>query len=196
MDLCCRKYFIYGSVWSNVTCVACRCMRAHSQTPAYLNKHTNKCHLSWKSHIVGESLHHVFPVSSGCYVDCNLYLTKILCSYYDLLSSSFSLSEAQSDSRLSLLSQTCLLSATFLFGRTTIMAASPPPCPCAALKGFPSWRLSWWWGLSVYYWVFSSPNSFPQCGLPPPGRLTCSLARRHCFVGRKGHLDAHLFSSN
>lgn len=62
--------------------------------------------------------------------------------------------------------QTCLLSKTFLSGGTTIRPAPPPPLPCAALKGFPSWRLSWWWGLSVYYWVFCSPNSLPRA--PPP----------------------------
>ena len=57
-------------------------------------------------------------------------------------------------------------SKTFLSRGTTISAAPPPLCPCAALKGFPSWRFSWWWGLSVYYWVFCFPNSLPEVASP------------------------------
>ncbi len=78
--------------------------------------------------------------------------------------------------------QTCVLSKTFLSEGTTIRAAPPPPCPCVALKGSPSWRLSWWWGLSVYYWAFCSPNSLPRVASPS---WTRSLARRHCFMENK-----------
>lgn len=78
------------------------------------------------------------------------------------------------------------VSSFFFSGRTTIRATPPPPCPCSALKGFPSWRLSWWWGLSVYYLAFCSPNSFPSLSPPlPPDQLTHSLARRHCSWKKK-----------
>lgn len=109
-DFCFRqtvmKYFIYGFVWANMTPHACRCMCAHRQTPAYLNKHTqNKCRLSWIRPwftmwaSVCIMLHHQLRMfCSSCLLSVfNEYFFKKqknfiqLFSYSDLLSS-FSLS--------------------------------------------------------------------------------------------------------
>lgn len=154
---------------------ACCCMCASRQISAYLNKHTQTNVISletgfwftmWASVCIG------FTVN-GCYVHRYLFLMKILVtltviSYHivftfsDLLSSSVSLSLfTPLLTEAPVWNQTCLLSKTFFSGGTTIRAAPLPPCPCAALKGIPSWRLSWWWGSSVYYWACCSLNSLP-----------------------------------
>lgn len=152
-----REYLILWFCVGECDTCACRCMCARWQIPAYLNKHKQMSSILKQGldHNVGESLHHV-TVSTRCYVhlDSYRYLKDFILLLSPLLLCLF------------WLSQTCPLPKTFLSGRTTIRAAPPPPCPCAALKGFPSWRLSWWWGLSVYYWVFCSPNSSPSVASP------------------------------
>lgn len=143
---------------------ACRRMCAHRQTLTYPNKHTqtNVIHLeSGLDSQCGRVFAPCFTINSGCFVYVDLLLVcnndflreTSFCCFHILTSSPppshrvclhLLLREAQSDSCLPLLFQTCLLSETFLSRGTTIRAAPPPLplCPCAALKGFPSWRLS------------------------------------------------------
>lgn len=172
MDLCCPQpgheifYLWVFFAWAGLTRIAWRCMCARKQK-THLSKqtHTNECHLPWKMDWITTWA----SVCIGFYRQRMLFQSQLL-SNYDVWKSYHSVSFIfwTPNRPLFTLPETkpVFFSKTFLFSGTTISAAPPPFCPCAALKGFPSWRLSWWWGLSVYYWVFCFPNSLPEVASP------------------------------
>lgn len=183
----------------------CQCMCACRQILACPNKHTqtNISLVEAFDSPCGRVFISLFTIS-GCHVVSHCYLVFV--AHLWLVMQLFSYSDLLSRHCLQLLLRetqtwnwTGLLPKTFLCGGTTISTTPPTPCPCAALKGLPSWCLSSWWGLSVYYWALSSPNSLSR--VPPPN-FSASSSWTHKHAGAvscenrnlASHINMHLWS--